>query len=66
MYSLTVISKDEWIKRLTANDIVGHFFKHKELGDLEERIKRIEERKQCSKAAHPFDGHRQCQSSMLW
>ena len=37
-------SKDERIKRLTANDLIGHFLKHKELKDLEERIERIEER----------------------
>ena len=35
---------NERIKRLTANDIIGHFLKHKELKDLEERIQRIEER----------------------
>ena len=33
---------DDRIKRLTANDIIGHFLKHKELEDLEERIGRIE------------------------
>lgn len=37
-------SKDERVKRLTANDMIGHFLKHKELKDLEERIQRIEER----------------------
>lgn len=37
-------SKDERVKRLTANDIVGHYLKHKEIEDLEERIERIEER----------------------
>lgn len=36
-------SKDERIKRLTANDIIGHYLKHKELKDLEERILQIEE-----------------------
>ena len=36
-------TKDERVKRLTANDIIGHFLKHKELKDLEERIERIEE-----------------------
>ena len=35
-------TKDERVKRLTANDIIGHFLKHKELRDLEERIERIE------------------------
>ena len=37
-------SKDERVKRLTANDIVNHFLKRRELVDLEERIERIEER----------------------
>jgi len=27
-----------------ANDIFGHFLKHKDLKDLEERIQRVEER----------------------
>ena len=35
---------DDRVKRLTANDIIGHFLKHKELKDLEERIQQIEER----------------------
>ena len=35
---------DDRVKRLTANDIIGHFLKHKELKDLEQRIERIEER----------------------
>ena len=35
-------TKDERVKRLTANDIINHFLKHKELKDLEERIERIE------------------------
>ena len=35
---------DDRVKRLTANDIIGHFLKHKELKDLEERIEGIEER----------------------
>ncbi|MHC4432282.1 MAG: phBC6A51 family helix-turn-helix protein, partial [Planctomycetota bacterium] len=33
---------DDRVKRLTANDIIGHFLKHKELEDLEERIQQIE------------------------
>jgi hypothetical protein len=33
---------DDRLKRLTANDIISHFLKHKELRDLEERIERIE------------------------
>jgi len=37
-------SKNERVKRLTANNIIGHFLKRKELKDLEERIQRIEER----------------------
>ena len=35
---------DERVKSLTANDIVNHFLKRRELVDLEERIERIEER----------------------
>jgi hypothetical protein len=34
----------ERVKRLTANDIVNHFLKRRELVDLEEPIERIEER----------------------
>ena len=34
--------KDERVKRLTANDIIGHYLKHKELDELEERIQQIE------------------------
>jgi hypothetical protein len=33
---------DDRVKRLTANDIISHFLKHKELKDLEERIERVE------------------------
>ena len=33
---------DDRVKRLTANDIIGHFLKQKELEDLEERIQQIE------------------------
>ena len=36
--------KDDRVKRLTANDIIRHFLKNRELEDLEERIQRIEER----------------------
>ena len=39
---------DDRVKLLTANDIIGHFLKHKELKDLEERIERIEERLEMS------------------
>jgi hypothetical protein len=35
---------DDRVKRLTANDIINHFLKHKELKDLEERIQQIEQR----------------------
>lgn len=35
---------DDRVKRLTANDIIGHFLKHKELKNLEERIQQIETR----------------------
>ena len=35
---------DDRVKRLAANDIIGHFLKRRELVDLEERIGRIEER----------------------
>ena len=34
---------DDRVKRLTANDIIGHFLKHKELDELEERIQQIEQ-----------------------
>ena len=37
-------SKDERIKRLTAKDMIGHYLKHKEIEELEDRIERIEER----------------------
>jgi hypothetical protein len=33
---------DNRLKRLTANDIISHFLRHKKLRDLEERIERIE------------------------
>lgn len=36
-------TSDDRVKRLTANNIIGHFLKHRELQDLEERIERIEE-----------------------
>jgi hypothetical protein len=35
-------SGDERVKRLTANDIVNHFLRHKELHELEKRIETIE------------------------
>ena len=40
---------DDRVKRLTANDIIGHFLKNKELRDLEERIGRIEEQLETSR-----------------
>jgi phage terminase small subunit len=42
-------TKDERVKCLTANDIIRHFLKHKELKDLEERIERIEKRLETSR-----------------
>ena len=36
-------TSDDRVKRLTANDIINHFLKHKELKDLEERIQQIEQ-----------------------
>ncbi len=35
---------DDRIKRLTANDLLNHYLKHRELADLEGRITAIEER----------------------
>ena len=37
-------SKDERLVRLTANDVIGHYLKHKELAELESRIEGIEQR----------------------
>ena len=34
---------DDRVKRLASNDIIGHFLKHRELDDLEERVQRVEE-----------------------
>ena len=36
-------SSDERVKRLSANDIINHFLRHKELHELEKRIEAIEE-----------------------
>ncbi|MBN2592026.1 MAG: hypothetical protein JXA81_00860 [Sedimentisphaerales bacterium] len=49
--TLTVLldHKDERLKLLTANDIIGHFLKHKEFRDIEERIERIEGRLEASR-----------------
>ena len=35
---------DDRVKRLAAKDVIGHFLKHKEIRDMEERIELIEER----------------------
>ena len=37
-------SADERTKRLTANDIIGHILRHKEVDELESRITAIEQR----------------------
>jgi len=37
-------SADERTKRLTANDIIGHILRHKEVDELENRITAIEQR----------------------
>lgn len=37
-------SADERTKRLTANDIIGHILRHKEVDELEGRIAAIEQR----------------------
>jgi hypothetical protein len=39
----SVDAGDDRVKRLTANDIIGHFLKHREFEDLEGRIQRIEQ-----------------------
>jgi len=36
---------DDRVKRLTANDIISHYLKHKEIKELDERIQRIEDHK---------------------
>jgi len=35
-------SKDDRLRRLTANDIVSHFLKHRELKEIEDRLTAIE------------------------
>ncbi len=35
-------SENEWVRRVAANDIISRFLKAKELGDLEERLARLE------------------------
>jgi hypothetical protein len=37
-------TSDDRVKRLTANDIINNFLKHKEINELEERIQQIETR----------------------
>ena len=36
--------KDDRLKRLTANDIINHVLKHKELAELEQRLEALEDR----------------------
>ena len=35
-------SENEWVRRTAANDVICRFLKAKELGDLEERLARLE------------------------
>ncbi len=35
-------SENEWVRRVAANDVISRFLKAKELGDLEERLGRLE------------------------
>ncbi len=35
-------SENEWVRRVAANDVISRFFKAKELGELEERLTRLE------------------------
>jgi len=35
-------SENEWVRRAAANDVICRFLKAKELGDLEERLGRLE------------------------
>ncbi len=35
-------SENEWVRRVAANDVISRFFKAKELGELEERLARLE------------------------
>ncbi len=35
-------SENEWVRRVAANDVICRFFKAKELGELEERLTRLE------------------------
>lgn len=35
--------KDNGLKRLTANDIINHVLKHKELAELEQRLASLED-----------------------
>jgi hypothetical protein len=49
MLTVLLDHKNDRLKRLTANDIIGHFLKHEELREIEERIERIEERLETSR-----------------
>ena len=49
-------SKDDRLKRLTANDIINHVLKHKELAELEQRLAAIEDR--LSDSAYQSQGTR--------
>ena len=35
-------SENEWVRRIAANDVISRFLKAKELGELEERLGRLE------------------------
>jgi hypothetical protein len=35
-------SENEWVRRVAANDVISRFFKAKELGEIEERLGRLE------------------------
>ena len=35
-------SENEWVRRVAANDVISRFLKAKELGELEERLARLE------------------------
>ena len=35
-------SENEWVRRVAANDVISRFLKAKELGELEERLTRLE------------------------
>ncbi len=35
-------SENEWVRRVAANDVISRFFKARELGEIEERLARLE------------------------